>query len=64
MQLIPVCVFVFYEYIYICLCVCVCLCNCYLASESREGIEYQITLWLAAKKPSSNNVLLQYMYLY
>lgn len=53
-QLIPLCV---------CLCivntcVCVCVCNCYLASESREGIKYQVTLWIAAEKPSSNNVLL------
>lgn len=56
-QLIPLCV---------CLCivnVCVCVCNCYLASESREGIKYQVTLWIAAEKPSANNVLLQYTYL-
>lgn len=49
-QLIPLCV---------CLCIVnVCVCNCYLASESREGIKYQVTLWIAAEKPSSNNVLL------
>lgn len=58
------------EYLFVmCVCVCfvcmyVCVCNCYLASESREGIVYQITLWLAAEKPSSNNVLLRYTYLY
>ena len=35
-----------------------CVCNGYLASESREGVIYRITLWLAVeKKPSSNNVL-------
>lgn len=47
-----VCVFMYCER------VCVCVCNCYLASESREGIKYQVTLWIAAEKPSSNNVLL------
>lgn len=50
-------------------CVCVCLYVCVfitvnLASKSREGIIYHITLWLAAEKPSSNNVLLRYTYLY
>lgn len=56
------------EYLFVvCVCVfdvCVCVCKCYLASESREGIVYQITLWLATEKTSSNNVLLQYTYLY
>lgn len=37
-------------FVYMCVCAGVCVCNCYLASESREGIVYQITLWLAAEK--------------
>lgn len=38
-------------HVYVCvLFVYVRVCNCYLASESREGIVYQITLWLAAEK--------------
>lgn len=66
MQLISVCVCacVCARIVNICVCLCMCVCNCYLASESREGIEYQVTLWIAAEKPSSNNVLLQYTYLY
>lgn len=49
----------------VCVCdVCVSVCKCYMASKSREGIVYQITLWLATEKTSSNNVLLRYRYLY
>lgn len=54
------------EYLYVCvLFKCICVCGVSgIWRANREGIVYQITLWLAAEKPSSNNVLLRYTYLY